>query len=66
VGEVLRFVEGRKEERSRQRRQAETPLSDLWERVDKSVDSVLDNATFAQLVREWGEKHSRFVPNWEI
>jgi Rrf2 family cysteine metabolism transcriptional repressor len=66
VGEVLRFVEGRKEERSRQRRQAETPLSDLWERVDKSIDSVLDNATFAQLVREWTEKHSRFVPNWEI
>ncbi len=66
VGEVLRFVEGRQEERSRQRRQAETPLSDLWERVDKSIDTVLDNATFAQLVREWAEKHSRFVPNWEI
>jgi len=66
VGEVLRFVEGRQEERSRQRRQAETPLSDLWERVDRSVDAVLDNATFAQLVREWHEKHSRFVPNWEI
>ena len=66
VGEVLRFVEGRKEERSRQRRQAETPLTDLWERVDHSINSVLDNATFAQLVREWTEKHSRFVPNWEI
>lgn len=66
VGEVLRFVEGRQEERSRQRRHAETPLSDLWERVDKSIDAVLDNATFAQLVREWQEKHSRFVPNWEI
>ncbi len=66
VGDVLRFVEGRQEERSRQRRQSETPLSDLWERVDRSIDTVLDNATFAQLVREWGEKHSRFVPNWEI
>src|ERR1700756_3738140 len=57
VGEVVRFVEGRQEERSRQRRQAETPLSDLWERVDKAIDSVLDNTTFAQLVREWTEKH---------
>src|SRR5437667_7904009 len=43
VGEVLRFVEGRQEERSRQRRQAETPLSELWDRVDKSIDAVLDN-----------------------
>jgi Rrf2 family transcriptional regulator, cysteine metabolism repressor len=66
VGEVIRFVEGRQEERSRQRRQSETPLSDLWERVDRAIDSVLDNANFAQLVREWTEKHSRFVPNWEI
>lgn len=66
VGEVLRFVEGRQEERSRQRRQSETALSELWERVDKAIDSVLDTATFAQLVREWTEKHTRFVPNWEI
>ncbi|MEA2874796.1 MAG: Rrf2 family transcriptional regulator, cysteine metabolism repressor, partial [Hyphomicrobiales bacterium] len=66
VGEVLRFVEGRQEERSRQRRQSATPLSELWERVDRAIDSVLDNANFAQLVREWTEKHSRFVPNWEI
>ena len=66
VGEVLRFVDGRQEERSRQRRQAETPLSELWGRVDQAIDTVLDNATFAQLVREWTEKHSRFVPNWEI
>lgn len=66
VGEVLRFVEGRQEERSRQRRQSETALTDLWERVDRAIDTILDNANFAQLVREWAEKHSRFVPNWEI
>src|ERR1700710_377279 len=45
VGEVLRFVEGRHEERSRQRRQSETPLSDLWDRVDKASDAVLDTTT---------------------
>ena len=66
VGDVLRFVEGRQEERSRLRRQVGSPLSDLWERVDDAINSVLDSATFAQLVREWTEKHSRFVPNWEI
>ena len=66
VGEVLRFVEGRQEERARQRRQNDSPFTDLWERVDHAMDSVLDATSFAQLVREWNEKHSRFVPNWEI
>ena len=66
VGDVLRFVEGRQEERSRLRRQVGSPLSDLWERVDDAINSVLDSATFAQLVREWTDKHNRFVPNWEI
>ena len=66
VGDVLRFVEGRQEERSRMRRQPDSPLGDLWERTDKAMDSVLDGATFAQLVRDWTEKHNRFVPNWEI
>jgi Rrf2 family protein len=66
VGDVLRFVEGRQDERSRQRRQGESPLSDLWEKVDRAIDEILDSANFAQLVREWTEKHNEFVPNWEI
>ena len=35
VGDVLRFVEGRQEERARLRRQADSPFSDLWERADR-------------------------------
>lgn len=66
VGDVLRFVEGRQEERSRVRRENDSPLAELWERVDLAINSVLDSATYAQLVREWTEKRSRFVPNWEI
>ena len=66
VGEVLRFVEGRQEERARLRKKNDSPFSELWERVDLAIDTVLDAATFAQLVREWKDKHSRFVPNWEI
>jgi Rrf2 family cysteine metabolism transcriptional repressor len=66
VGDVLRFIEGRQEERSRQRRQGDSPLADLWERVDRVIDDILDTASFAQLVREWTEKNNRFVPNWEI
>jgi Rrf2 family cysteine metabolism transcriptional repressor len=66
IGEVVHFVEGRQEERARLRKQAHSPFSDLWERVDLAIAGVLDSTTFAQLVREWTEKHSRFVPNWEI
>jgi Rrf2 family transcriptional regulator, cysteine metabolism repressor len=66
VGDVLHFVEGRQEERARVRKQAASPFSDLWKRADAAIDGVLDSTTFAQLVREWTEKHNRFVPNWEI
>src|ERR1700689_428279 len=57
IGEVLRFVEGRQEERSRLRRQNDSAFADLWERVDQAMDSVLDSTSFAQLAREWKEKH---------
>ena len=66
VGDVLRFVEGRQGEKARMRRQNDSPFADVWERVDRAIDSVLDSTTFAQLLREWSERHSRFVPNWEI
>src|SRR5665213_1878124 len=49
VGDVLRFVEGRQEERARQRKLAGSPFSDLWERVDIAMDAVLDSTTFAHL-----------------
>ena len=66
VGDVLHFVEGRQEERARLRKQAGSPFADLWERADCAINGVLDSTTFAQLVREWTDKHNRFVPNWEI
>jgi Rrf2 family transcriptional regulator, cysteine metabolism repressor len=66
VGEVLHFVEGRQEEKSRLRKQADSPFCDLWKRADLAIDNILDSTTFAQLVRDWTEHHSRFVPNWEI
>ena len=66
VGDVLRFVEGRHEKRSRLRRQADSPFAELWDKTDKATDSVLDSNNFAQLVRDWTERHNRFVPNWEI
>jgi Rrf2 family transcriptional regulator, cysteine metabolism repressor len=66
VGEVLRFVEGRGDERIRRKGHADSPFSILWDRVDGAVSDILDSTTFAQLARAWEEQHSRFVPNWEI
>ncbi len=65
VGDVLRAVEGAHAGRSRGRK-AETPFTAMWRRVDDAVSAVVDNATFASVLREWNEKQNRFVPNWEI
>jgi Rrf2 family protein len=65
VGEVLRFIEG-SQSRSRGRRKVESPFTSMWERVDRAVSAVVDQTTFADLHREWSEKQSKFVLNWEI
>ena len=66
VGEVLRFIEGPRDERSRVRRQTDSPFSDMWKRVNSAVSDVLDQTSFADVQRAWKEKRARFVPNWEI
>jgi Rrf2 family cysteine metabolism transcriptional repressor len=66
VGEVLRFVEGARDEKSRVRRNADSPFRELWERVNQGVSDVLDQTSFADLRRTWADKQSNFVPNWEI
>jgi Rrf2 family protein len=66
VGEVLRFVEGPRNEKSRVRRQSESPFSEVWRRVNMAVSEVLDQTSFADLERSWREKRAKFVPNWEI
>src|SRR5579864_8505916 len=42
VGEVLRFVEGPRDEKYRGRRQVESPFSDIWARVNGAISEVLD------------------------
>ena len=66
VGEVLRFIEGSRNEKSRVRRQGESPFTDMWQRVNAAVSDVLDQTSFTDLQRSWKEKRARFVPNWEI
>jgi len=65
VGEVLRFVEGT-HHKGRGKRKGETPFTDMWQQVDQAVSGVIDRTTFADLMRSWQEKQSRFVLNWEI
>ncbi len=66
VGEVYRFFEGANNGASRAKRKSDSPFADLWRRVDDAVSAVVDQTTFADLTRAWTEKHSRFVPNWDI
>ncbi|MGE5567503.1 MAG: RrF2 family transcriptional regulator [Rhodospirillales bacterium] len=67
VGEVLRYIEGSHAARTRTaKRKAETPFTELWRSVDDAVSRIIDQTTFAELVRRWAERQSRYVPNWEI
>jgi Rrf2 family transcriptional regulator, cysteine metabolism repressor len=63
VGEVLRAVENVK---GTSRSNSNDPFADIWQRVDSAVSDVLDQTTFSELARIWREKHTQYVPNWEI
>jgi len=66
VGSVLRFVDGWQNEKARNRRPADSPFGEIWGRVERAISQELDSVNFATVCREWSEKRSRFVPNWEI
>lgn len=66
VGEILRFIEGAPQGKGRSRRKTETPFTDLWQQVDRAVSGILDQTTFAELVRRWTDKQQKYVLNWEI
>ena len=60
VGQVLRFVE---ETKAPKRAEA---FLDLWKSVDSAVSGILDQTSFADLVRRWKESQTRYVPTWDI
>ena len=64
VGEVLRFIDGSPQKKKGSKR--ETPFTDLWRNVDKSVAGIVDGATFSALVRNWTEKQTTYVQDWDI
>ena len=66
VGEVVRFVEGSQSGPRGGRRKADTPFTGMWRAVDDAVCGILDHTTFSELVRAWGERQNRYIPNWEI
>src|SRR5580692_9835966 len=48
-GEVLRSVEGTP--RSRARRKADSPFTDMWDQMESAMSEVLDRTTFGELRR---------------
>ncbi len=66
VGEVLRYVEGGKSNKSSHKRHTGDPFAETWRRVEQSISGVIDHTTFAELVRTWRDKQTKYVPNWEI
>ena len=63
VGEVLRYIEGSKATKGERKGIA---LAEFWGRVDGAMALVVDKTSFAELAREFKEKQSKYVPNWEI
>src|ERR1700758_1465089 len=65
VAEVVHFIEGTPPGKVRTRRKPDTPFSDMWWEVDRAVAGILDNTTFADILRGWAEKQNKYVLNWE-
>lgn len=66
VGEVMRYVEGAKSGKTVRKQNVADPFATTWRRVDQAVSDVIDQTTFAELVRNWRDQQSKYVPNWEI
>jgi Rrf2 family protein len=64
VGEVLRYVEGTKATKSERTKSG--PLAGFWDRVEGAMAQVIDKTTFAELARDWKERQTKYIPNWDI
>ena len=62
----MRFMEGGRSKKTAQKPATADPFADTWRRVDAAVSAIVDRTTLAELVRDWREKHTKYVPNWEI
>ena len=66
VGDVIRYVEGAKNNKPARKQAAGDPFTETWRRAEAAISNVLDKTTFAELVRNWRERQTKYVPNWEI
>jgi Rrf2 family cysteine metabolism transcriptional repressor len=66
VGQVLRYIDGAKSVKSNRKQSAADPFAEIWTRAEQATSSVIDHTTFAELARNWLERQSKYVPNWEI
>jgi DNA-binding IscR family transcriptional regulator len=64
--EVIRSVDGPPEGTGRGRSKTETPFTDMWDRVDLAVAAIIDHTSIGELLRDWAERQSKGVLNWEI
>jgi DNA-binding IscR family transcriptional regulator len=62
----MRYVEGAKNSKPARKQSAADPFAETWRRVDQAVSDVIDQTTFAELVRNWRDQQSKYIPNWEI
>jgi len=65
VGQVLRYVDGSRT-KGRQKHSANDPFAETWRRAEHAISAVIDHTTFAELVRTWRDRQTKYVPNWEI
>jgi Rrf2 family protein len=66
VGQVLRFMESSRAAKSGLRQDGASPFAQVWNDIERAVSTVIDRATFGDLVREWREKQGHYVPTWDI
>jgi Rrf2 family transcriptional regulator, cysteine metabolism repressor len=66
VGQVMRYIEGGKSSKPARKPNATDPFTETWRRVDQAISDVIDQTTFAELVRNWRDQQATYVPNWEI
>jgi len=64
VGQVLRFIQGPAQKGKVPQR--DTPVSELWRKVDRSVAEIVERADLGSIVRDWAEKQKAYTHDWEI
>ncbi len=68
VGDILRVIDGpvQLSRRPIENESADSPFPEMWKRAERSLSSVIDRVTFADLVERWKQNRSKRVVNWEI